>query len=217
MIYNQVKYWESVAGKKEFHTAFQLEEFIKHVTVDSKILDVGCGYGRILTLLKENGYTDLTGCDISQNMIDKALKLHPELTIIKNDPEKLPFDDDTFDAITLNAVLTTIVMNIDQYNFMEEIKRVIKIGGILYINDFLLNSDQRNIDRYDEFKEKYGYGTFQLPDGGLVRHHTMDHISALTKDFEEQVYEPVIFKTMNNNRSNGFYYVGKLITKDRDE
>lgn len=44
---NQNEYWNSVAEKK-FTTVLDVELFSKFVAKDSKILDVGCGYGRIL-------------------------------------------------------------------------------------------------------------------------------------------------------------------------
>jgi hypothetical protein len=93
---------------------------------------------------------------------------------------------------------------------MSEIERVLKDGGILYINDYLLNTDQRNIERYDKAKGKHGvYGIFELPEGAVVRHHTMDHIFDLTSGFDRLVFETVVYTTMNGNRSNGFYYIGR--------
>ncbi len=49
---------------------------------------------------------------------------------------------------------------------MGEIQRVLRPHGSLYINDFLINHDQRNVDRYNVFKEIYGtYGVFRLDEG----------------------------------------------------
>lgn len=213
MFEDQEEYWNSVATKKEFTTPFKLDEFINYIAVDQPVLDLGCGYGRTLAELENAGFTNIWGCDFSQKMIDRGIVQHPELNLVKNVNGKLPFEDNTFDAVLSLAVLTCITTNIEQYRLIEEIKRVLTDDGILYINDFLLNTDKRNIDRYDEFKEKYGYGSFEIPEGAIVRHHTMDHISELTKDFEEQVFEPVTYTTMNKNQANGFYYIGKLISK----
>ncbi len=66
----------------------------------------------------------------------------------------------------------SIVNDKEQIALLKEIKRVLKPNGILYINDFLLNTDERNIERYKLFQDKYQkYGVFELPEGAAVRHH----------------------------------------------
>jgi ubiquinone/menaquinone biosynthesis C-methylase UbiE len=206
---NQDSYWNKVAGEKEFTTPFQINVFEKYVSRKSKILDVGCGYGRTLDELHKCGFKNLFGVDFSQGMIDRGRKLYPHLDMKKSNG-KLPFDDDTFDSVLLLAVLTCIIEDEDQKKCINEIQRVLKYNGILYINDFMINEDQRNSERYDKYKDKYGkYGIFELPEGAVVRHHTKNHISKMTKGFQGIVFEPVIYTTMNGNKSNGFYYLGK--------
>jgi ubiquinone/menaquinone biosynthesis C-methylase UbiE len=98
-----------------------------------------------------------------------------------------------------------------QKNLISEISRVLKKGGILYINDYSLNDDPRNLKRYEKYKNKYGiYGVFELPEGAVLRHHSSEYISNLTKDYQELIFEKTIYDTMNGNKSNGFYYMGKL-------
>lgn len=210
-IKNQEKYWDDVAEKKKFPTPFQLKEFEKYVSPEKSILDVGCGYGRTLIELYCHGFKDLTGVDFSQGMINRGLKLHPQLNLLKNDGDKLPFPDDKFDAVLLIAVLTCTANPQKQEKIISEISRVLKKDGILYINDYLINDDQRNVERYQKYQEKYRtYGVFQLPEGAVLRHHTPEYISKLTKDFKELLFEKTIYNTMNGNKSNGFYYIGQL-------
>ena len=206
---NQERYWNKVAGEKEFTTPFQISAFEKYVFKESKILDVGCGYGRTLNELHKCGFKNLFGVDFSQGMIDRGRKLYPHLDM-KNSNGGLPFDDDTFDSVLLLAVLTCIIEDEGQKKLMSEIQRVLKDSGILYINDYMINEDQRNIERYDKYKDKYGkFGIFELPEGAVVRHHTKDHILEITKDFHGLVFQLVIYTTMNGNKSNGFYYIGE--------
>lgn len=94
---------------------------------------------------------------------------------------------------------------------LSEIKRVLKPQGILYVNDFLLNTDERNLLRYTKFKETYRiYGVFGLPEGAVCRHHDETWIKQLLKDFSEQEYNRLTFTTMNGNKSNGFYFIEEL-------
>ena len=90
-------------------------------------------------------------------------------------------------------------------------KRVLKPDGIVYINDFLLNDDERNINRYAKYFEKYHtYGVFELDDGAVLRHHNEERVKEWTSDFQQLEYEKVEYVTMNGNRSNGLVYMGSL-------
>ena len=106
-ILDQEKYWDKVSEEKEFPTPFQIQEFEKYVSKDMNILDIGCGYGRTLNELHNQGFKNLTGIDYSQGMINKGLRLNPYLNLIKNDGYTIPFPDSKFDAVLLISVLTS--------------------------------------------------------------------------------------------------------------
>lgn len=208
-VFHQEKYWDEVAEEKEFPTPFPLEEFKNHIHPEMNILDLGCGYGRTLSELHENGFKNLTGVDYSEQMIKRGLRLNPNFKLIKNNGDDLPFPDNSFDAVLLIGVLTSNIQTEKQRELFSEISRVLKDNGLIYISDFLLNNDERNLQRYQKFKDKYGiYGVFELPEGAVLRHHTMQHILKLTEDYEKLYFENTIFDTMNGNKSNGFYYIG---------
>lgn len=209
-IFSQEKFWDKVAEEKEFPTPFQMEKFEKYVSKEMNILDVGCGYGRTLNELYSHEFKNLTGIDYSQGMINRGLRINPDLNLMKTDGKKIPFPDNEFDAVILLAVLTSSYKDEEQKNIISEISRVLKQDGILYINDYILNQDERNLNRYEEFEDKYGkYGVFELPEGAVFRHHTEEHILELTKDFKELVFEKTVYNTMNGHKSNGFYYIGR--------
>jgi ubiquinone/menaquinone biosynthesis C-methylase UbiE len=93
---------------------------------------------------------------------------------------------------------------------ISEIYRVLKPAGILYINDFLINTDERNQSRYRKFEAKYGvYGIFELPEGAVLRHHSEKWLKELLYDFRTLKYEHLTFTTMNGHKSNGFYFIGE--------
>lgn len=52
-------YWNQVGSKKEFEDPLYLERLSNYLTLDAKILEYGCGYGRLLQILKSNGYSNL--------------------------------------------------------------------------------------------------------------------------------------------------------------
>ncbi|MBR2704424.1 MAG: class I SAM-dependent methyltransferase [Clostridia bacterium] len=208
----QIEYWDSVAEEKNFTTPFQADLFEKYVEKDSIVVDIGCGYGRTLNELHELGYNNLIGIDYSGEMIKRGQSLYPYINFIKNDASKLNMEDNSVDSIILLGVLTCTVSNDDQKNLINEINRILKPGGIVYINDFLVNDDERNVERYNSFKEKYGvYGAFELPGGGVFRHQTEEWVNELLSVYEKKQYEVLTYTTMNGHKSKGFYYIGSKV------
>ena len=208
----QEEYWNSVSEKKEFTSPLQLENFAKYIKKDSRILDVGCGYGRTLDELYQNGYQNLVGIDFSSGMIKRGKRQFPYLDLRIKENDKISLPDASVDAVILFAVLTCIRTDEEQEQLVSEIKRVLKPQGILYVNDFLLNTDERNLSRYEQFKDIYGvYGVFELPEGAVCRHHDETWIRQLLKDFSGLEYSYVTRTTMNGHKSNGFYFLGKRL------
>jgi SAM-dependent methyltransferase len=208
----QKEYWNSVSDAKQFTTPFQANEFVNYLNLNAVILDVGCGYGRTLDELHHLGYKHLIGMDFSRGMIERGKQLTPYLDLRLKKDARIDLPDHSVDAIILFAVLTCIKNNEEQQALITEIYRVLKPAGILYINDFLINSDERNQSRYQSFKEKYGiYGVFELPEGAVLRHHSEKWLKELLADFRTLKYERLSFTTMNGHKSNGFYFIGRKL------
>ena len=206
----QKDYWDSVSKQKEFTTPFQSTAFKKIVPENAVILDIGCGYGRTLDELYQAGYHNLIGMDFSKGMIERGRAQYPYLDLRVKENDSITLPDQSVDAVILFAVLTCITENKKQTDLINEIYRILKPGGILYVNDFLINSDERNTTRYQQFCQKYGtYGIFELPEGAVCRHHDEKWIHKLLSDFNTLNYELLTFTTMNGHKSNGFYYIGR--------
>lgn len=208
----QREYWDSVSEKKEFTTPLQREAFAKYVKRTDVILDVGCGYGRTLNELHQEGFQNLIGVDFADGMIERGRQQFPQLDLRVKESERIDLPDNSVDAVILFAVLTCIWKNEEQERLIGEIRRVLKADGVIYVNDYLLNNDDHNLPRYKKFSEKYGiYGVFELPEGAVCRHHDLARVRTLLAGFEELEYEPLTFTTMNGNKSNGFYFIGKNV------
>lgn len=206
----QKEYWNSVADAKEFTTPMQSAVFCRYVNRDAAILDVGCGYGRVLSELHALGFRNLCGIDFSEKLIARGKRQFPYLDLRVMESENIDFPDASLDAVLLCAVLTCIVADRDQEALIAEIRRVLKPGGLLYVNDFLLNTDLRNRKRYAAWEQVYGtYGIFELPEGAVLRHHDRGHIRKLLSGFRELESEEVVYQTMNGHTSNGFYFAGR--------
>lgn len=209
---HQRTYWDKVAYDKEFRTPLQMQLFSEYVSRKATVLDYGCGYGRILTELSDVGFKHLFGVDLSPVMIERARGNCPEATLQVSDGKKIPLAGNTVEAVILVAVLTSIPRDEDQRQLLGEIRRVLKPGGYLYINDFLLNDDDRNLQRYGEYLPRYAkYGVFELPDGGVQRHHDREYIKQLLSTFNQVAYEEMVYTTMNGHPASGFYYLGQSV------
>ncbi|MBI2327432.1 class I SAM-dependent methyltransferase [Candidatus Curtissbacteria bacterium] len=71
-----------------------------------RVLDAGCGSGRIIEHLINNGIQpdNVTGVDISQNMLDEARKKLPEVKLIQADLVDADLPTNHFDLITAAMV-----------------------------------------------------------------------------------------------------------------
>jgi SAM-dependent methyltransferase len=88
-------------------------------------LDVGCGKGELLNLLRAD-FTDSAGCDVSADMMREIAGIE---TLVQTDPLKIPFEDGTFDLVTAVCVYHHVPVA-DREALTREIRRVLKIGGI---------------------------------------------------------------------------------------
>jgi ubiquinone/menaquinone biosynthesis C-methylase UbiE len=94
----------------------------------NRILDVGCGEGTRLYLIK-NKKAEKIGVDQSETAISMARKQYPLVKFIKIQ-DKLPFPDSYFDFVYSAFVLEH---TIDPEEFLKETVRVLSPGGVLLL------------------------------------------------------------------------------------
>jgi SAM-dependent methyltransferase len=206
----QIQYWNRVASEKSFSHPLRSDWLTRDLNKDARILDVGCGYGRTLLQLSQAGFANTVGLDFSAAMLARCRVETPDALLVRNEGGALPFLSDSVDAVLLFAVLTCVPADAAQIALMDEVRRVLRTGGIIYISDLLLNTDERNRKRYLEHEERFGcYGVFELPEGVVVRHHRAEWIAEITRPFAQLKYEPFIVTTMNGNASSAFQYLGR--------
>jgi hypothetical protein len=92
---------------------------------------------------------------------------------------------------------------------MAEVFRLLAPGGVVYVSDFLLHSDERNLLRYRKHCERFGtFGVFE--EGGAVfRHHTLESIRELTEAFQNVVLKRFEARTRRGNPATGCRFLGK--------
>lgn len=99
----------------------------------SRILDLGCGNGNVIALLREQRPASYYGLDISQSMIREAKKrLGDQVTLDVGDAEELPYENQSFDLIICNASFHHYP---NPQKALKEMKRVLQPGGIILLGD----------------------------------------------------------------------------------
>ena len=130
-------------AKKLYPAMLSLIETQKKV----KILDLGCGTGTMMQLLlKQNANYQLTGLDLSPEMINQAQdKLKDGVDLIICDSEKQPFDAASFDLVYCNDSFHHYP---DPAAVLNEVARVLKPQGCLIIGDTYLPVILRSIANF---------------------------------------------------------------------
>jgi demethylmenaquinone methyltransferase/2-methoxy-6-polyprenyl-1,4-benzoquinol methylase len=100
-----------------------------------RILDLAAGTGASSVSLARSG-ADVVAADFSPGMIAEGRKRHsgiPNLTFEEADATALPFDDDTFDTVTMSFGLRNVN---EPKKAIAELLRVTKPGGRLVVCEF---------------------------------------------------------------------------------
>lgn len=109
-----------------------------------EVLDLGCGTGALMAqVISEDYRRNVTGIDISKQMITVAKQnLGNKAVLVIGDSEKLPFSDQYFDVVYCNDSFHHYP---NPQKVIEEVYRVLKVGGTFIIGDTYLPIVARQI------------------------------------------------------------------------
>jgi SAM-dependent methyltransferase len=188
-------YWETTGATKDFTHPLDTA-WLSGVPAGAPILDYGCGYGRLMSRLSHEGFTDVAGADTSAALIARGRRARPvfRFTLI-DEPPTVPFPAGSFQVVLLFAVLTCVPGDEDQRALVAEVDRVLAPGGLLYVSDLLMQSDQRSLDRYAPD------GTFTTDDGATVRHHDLATLRDRLAGFEPVQERELTVATLNGHHA----------------
>jgi SAM-dependent methyltransferase len=97
-----------------------------HTSGDLRILDVGTGTGKLTDALLAAG-RQVTAVDPDPGMLAVLSAKHPEVRTVTGTAEQLPFDADTFDAVTFGQSWHWV----DPPRGSTEVARILRPGGQL--------------------------------------------------------------------------------------
>jgi SAM-dependent methyltransferase len=103
-----------------------LREFVRSLGHAERVLDLGCGDGR---LTAELDATELTAADVSRVALERARGRLPAARIVELDPDApLPFEDGSFDLVLCAETIEHVR---DVQLLLSELRRVLRPGGVL--------------------------------------------------------------------------------------
>ena len=122
---DRIAHWDTIARKRDswqgmgkwYHR--RLAEIYRfYVTPNIRVLEIGCGDGRLLAILNPSHGV---GIDFSEEMIQRAKKNHPNLEFIHVDAHDLSSITETFDIIILSDLVNDLW---DVQRVLEQVRRL---------------------------------------------------------------------------------------------
>lgn len=130
------------------------EVLAQYTESGDKVLDLGCGNGRLLDLLRDKNINYI-GVDNSSTLISLAQKRYPGADFQVGDALNLPFPDNHFDKVYSIAVLHHIPSKELRQRFLKEAKRVLRPEGLLILTVW-------NLWQWRSFKYNLKYAILKL-------------------------------------------------------
>lgn len=169
---------------------FILEEYGKN---KKKVLDYGCGTGRSLRFIRDLGYADIVGVDISNDMIKEARNIDSIGKYELIESAKIPFENNTFDIIFMSYVFLEVEEFNEIVNILKEFKRVLKEDGyIIFVTSIVTDIKDEWLSFTYDFEEnnkeldKCQNLKLLIKDGNIILH---DY------NWTEKEYEDAITKS----------------------
>ncbi|EAL5949676.1 class I SAM-dependent methyltransferase [Campylobacter jejuni] len=174
---NTQEKWHEMHSQKRHQPRYPSSDLVafvlKNFKTNDQILDLGCGAGRHVKFLAENGFKAF-GVDYSENGIKatqellKTYNLQADLKVSSVDD--IPYEDESFDGLLCYGVL--------YYNSKEviekaakEIHRVLKKDGVAYIvvrsiKDYRYLNNEK-ISKYEVFVNENDISKSAFKENGM--------------------------------------------------
>lgn len=223
-------YWKKVSGENIPSSLDLYPVIYEYLQHGYKILDIGCGFGKVTLKLASLGYS-VTGIDVNSEAIrlskaaSEGLQLHGKMTwkaeFEIGNASELPFSAQKFDFAVMQAVLTSVPDARERETIIRETFRVLKPAGYLYLVEFGQNWHLKLYrNRYlQDFPITKEEGSFLAlnPHTGEIE-YTAHHFSEkelvcllVNCGFDIDYFRIEELKTRTGNNINGFVIVAKRL------
>ncbi|MFA7315100.1 MAG: class I SAM-dependent methyltransferase [Candidatus Magasanikbacteria bacterium] len=140
-----------------------LNPFLDYLKPNLKVLDLGCGTGRLYHLFaKFQDSIEYVGMDQSEGQLAESRKEFPNNDYVQAEMTKLPFENESFDMIFCIATFHHLPDEETRKQSLEEMNRVLKSGGRVFMTNWNLYSDSA-IKTVEKGKWEEKDGEFKVP------------------------------------------------------
>jgi len=146
--YNRVAKEYAETRKKEWGLWEEIKKYFlrRHSRSKFRVLDLGCGSGRLLDYLKRDfeGKFEYVGVDYAGEMIKVARKRHPEDENVKFQIAQIGFKSmsnfkvKSFDLVTMVASYHHVFEKRERIGLLKGIKKILKPGGRLVVTVWVI-------------------------------------------------------------------------------
>ncbi len=141
----------------------EIEAFVKLLPKGARVLDVGCGPGIDANTLFSHGL-QVTGIDLSGEMVRVAKKSFPRITFIQADMLRLPFEKESFAGLWAHAALVHFETMTEVLTALKESTRVLTAGGVIHITVKAKSGDKETAivtDKLSQHERFFRYFTVE--------------------------------------------------------
>jgi 2-polyprenyl-3-methyl-5-hydroxy-6-metoxy-1,4-benzoquinol methylase len=138
-----------------WHTAFTRHRLFPS-SANAKVLEIGCGMGRLLAMLREQGYSDLIGIDIDASQIDVASREEGIRVHLADAVEFVKRVEGQFDVIYCFDVLEHIDKE-KQLTFLRTLSKSLADNGFLVLRIPNALAPIALCYRYEDFTHTVSY------------------------------------------------------------
>ena len=136
------------AAGQSIHGEADLIESLLRAMGGSRVLDAGCGTGRVAIELAARGFS-VTGMDLDESMLSTARAKAPELRWILADlSEASAHLDSEFDVVALAGNVMIFVARGTEATVISQLATHLSPGG-LFVAGFQLTTGRLTLDHYD--------------------------------------------------------------------
>lgn len=108
--------------------------------VSGKVLDVGCGYGRL-----SEWFGDYTGIDFSPEFISEAKRIYPGKNFIVGDIKQMPYGDKEFDWAICVSIKGMIIRELGEAEWLKQEKEIRRVAKNILILEYSVPAEHEVI------------------------------------------------------------------------
>jgi SAM-dependent methyltransferase len=210
IVYDRERFWQDYwlehgIDHEEFRDLeiYPIRMTLRHVKPGEKILECGCGAGRVIRHLAKEGY-DIIGLEYDRNIVEKLKTCQPPIKVVEGDASKIQFSDNSFDVSLCFG--TVGPLHDKTAAAIRELQRVTRPGGTVVLS-VMLNNTARFLQKLQNRLMSRGPTTF------YAWMDSEDGWRSYFESFGLQVLEsePMV------SRYNLYYWTSLLRTKEKSD